>query len=98
MKSAFAIPASHPAFEGHFPDRPIVPAVVLLAEVLAVIRRATGSAADAWTLASAKFLAPVGPDSALELTHEESANGGRRFEIRAGGTLVASGAFARKSA
>jgi 3-hydroxymyristoyl/3-hydroxydecanoyl-(acyl carrier protein) dehydratase len=98
VKSVFAIPASHPAFAGHFPGQPIVPAVVLLAEVLAAVQHATGLAADAWTLASAKFLSPVGPDSALELVHEESANGGRRFEIRAGATLVASGAFTRKGA
>lgn len=97
MKTVVAIPASHPAFEGHFPGQPIVPAVVLLAEVMAAIQQATGMAAQAWTLASAKFLSPVGPDTALELTHEEGANGGRRFEIRAAGTLVASGTFARKA-
>ena len=97
MKSVFAVPASHPAFEGHFPGNPIVPAVVLLAEAMAVMQQATGLAAEAWTLASAKFLSPVRPGTALELTHEEGANGGRRFEIRAAGTLVASGAFARKA-
>ena len=97
MKNAFTIPASHPAFEGHFPGHPIVPAVVLLAEVLGAIHQATGLAADAWSLATAKFLLPVGPDSLLELIHEEGANGGRRFELRSGGALVASGAFAPRN-
>ena len=94
--SVLAIAADHPAFEGHFPGRPVVPAVVLLAEVLAAVAAATGRATPQWTVASAKFLAPVLPGVALELTHEAASGGGRRFEIRSAEGLVASGLLAAR--
>ena len=88
MKAPLAIPAGHPAFEGHFPGRPIVPAVVLLAEALASLDLAR------WSLASAKFLAPVLPGQALTLQRDEGADT-CRFEIRRGEALVATGVLAR---
>ena len=91
------IPADHPAFAGHFPGRPIVPAVVLLAEALAAIEAETAQPLRSWTLANAKFLVPVTPGMALTLTHEATA-AGRRFEIRSEGQLVASGTLAKASA
>ena len=92
-----AIPADHPAFAGHFPGRPVVPAVVLLAEALAQVAHATASAVDAWTVVNAKFVAPVGPGAALTLLHAPTPSGGRRFEFRQGDAVVASGALARKA-
>ena len=88
------IAADHPAFEGHFPGRPIVPAVLLLAEALAAIEEATAEPASGWTVASAKFLVPVTPGMPLAFAHESTA-GGRRFEIRSGEQVVASGVLAR---
>jgi 3-hydroxyacyl-[acyl-carrier-protein] dehydratase len=87
---SLAIAPDHPAFAGHFPGRPIVPAVVLLDEALAAVEAATGRAPQEWTLASAKFLQPVGPGTPLTLTHQ-AAGGARRFEIRSGERLIASG-------
>lgn len=93
VESALTIAQDHPAFAGHFPGRPIVPAVVLLAEALAAIEAATGRAPHEWRLSGAKFLQAVGPGARLTLTHEE-VRGGRRFEIRAGESIVASGTLA----
>ena len=90
-----AIAPGHAAFAGHFPGNPVLPAVVLLAEVLANVARATSIPVTGWTVSNAKFLAPVGPGVALELRHEPSA-AGVRFEIRAGAQVVASGVLARK--
>lgn len=88
------IPPGHPAFEGHFPGRPILPAVVLLAEALAAIESATGHAAQEWTLANAKFLAPVAPGTPLVLSHEATASGGIRFEVRSPAGVIAHGVLA----
>lgn len=96
VESVLRIPAGHPAFAGHFPGRPVVPAVVLLAEVLAAVEAETAKPPQAWTLASAKFLAPVGPDATLTLRHEETASGGRRFEVALDdGRIVASGTLSQ---
>ena len=59
------IAADHPAFAGHFPGRPVLPGVALLAEVIeAALARAARwrlRSAAAPRLAVVKFLAPVGP-------------------------------------
>ena len=38
MDYTFTIPASHPSLEGHFPNNPIVPGVVILDEVLNIVK------------------------------------------------------------
>lgn len=95
VSTSFVIAQDHPAFAGHFPGQPIVPAVVLLAEALAAIETATGRAPDEWRLSGAKFLQAVGPGARLTLVHEES-HGGRRFELRCGEAIVASGTLVAK--
>src|SRR5688500_2189392 len=93
METPIPIARNHPAYAGHFPGRPILPGVVLLAEALAAIALATGRAASRWSIASAKFPSPVTPGTALTLLHERHADGRVRFEIRAEGRVVASGAL-----
>lgn len=92
---AFEAQRDDPAFDGHFPGRPILPAVVLLAEAMDALERATGTDAHDWTLEAAKFASPVAPGTRLAIAHREDGTGRMRFEIRAGDRLVASGAFAR---
>jgi hypothetical protein len=41
---SFRVEPDHPALDGHFPGRPVVPGVVLLDEVLAAVTRETGLA------------------------------------------------------
>lgn len=94
MESALLVAADHPSAAGHFPGRPIVPGVVLLAEAMAAIAAATGRGPERWALSSAKFLHPVVPGTALTLAHEATPGRGVRFEIRAGDRVVASGALA----
>ena len=92
------IARDHPAFAGHFPGQPIVPGVVILAEALAAIERATGRSAERWEISQAKFLKPVGPGEALALHHEPLDSGSVRVEIRAGEALVANGVLAPRAA
>ena len=94
-ESALDVPAGHPAFEGHFPGHPILPGVVLLAELVAVVRSAFGGTAREWRVESAKFASPVAPGTRLALLSRDEAAGRVRFEVRAGTRLVASGVLAR---
>jgi 3-hydroxymyristoyl/3-hydroxydecanoyl-(acyl carrier protein) dehydratase len=88
-----AIAPDHPAFAGHFPDRPLLPGALLLAEVMEAARAAPGPArrlAAAGTLAAAKFLAPVPPGARLEIALQWD-EATLRFEATHAGTVVARG-------
>ena len=85
------IAADHPAFAGHFPGRPILPAVVVLMEVLAAIEARTGEPPQRWTIANAKFVAAIEPGQSLTISHTTTASAAIRFEVRSAGGVVASG-------
>ena len=97
METPIHVARDHPAYAGHFPGRPILPGVVLLAEALAAIALATGRAASRWSIASAKFPSPVTPGTPLTLRHEARPGGGMHFEILAEGRVVASGTLAPRA-
>jgi 3-hydroxymyristoyl/3-hydroxydecanoyl-(acyl carrier protein) dehydratase len=91
VRAALPVAADHPSFAGHFPGQPILPGVVLLAELLEAMRRHPATAA--WLgaqpqLTQAKFITPVRPGQALEAewTLPDRAGGRARFEIRLLGT------------
>lgn len=91
------IPADHPAFDGHFPGRPVLPGVALLAEVLeagAREPRLVDCIGSAPRLAVAKFLAPVGPGASLVIAFRL---GDRSIDWRIddGSRTVAAGQIAR---
>ena len=94
MKCPLELPAPHPALEGHFPDEPILPGVVLLDETLHAIERACG-AAGPWHVHSVKFLGTVAARAALVLEYEPTASGSVRFTVRDGERPVATGTLAR---
>nr|UXE46149.1 hypothetical protein Hi04_10k_c5801_00007 [uncultured bacterium] len=55
------VPASHPALQGHFPGRPVVPGVVLLDEVVAAIAQWQHQSFVPTGFPSVKFLQPLLP-------------------------------------
>jgi len=83
------IGAGHPALRGHIPGDPVVPAVVLLNEVLEAVReRSPGFVLTAIPLA--KFAHPLRPEVPFEITLE-GANTEVRFACHADGVLIAHG-------
>lgn len=85
MKRTLSIAKDHPAYEGHFPGRALLPGVVLLAEAMAALD------AGGWSVDNAKFLAPVEPGTPLTLAHEKLASGAVKFDIASPRGVVATG-------
>lgn len=90
------VACDHPALAGHFPGRPVVPAVVLLTEILARVEALTGEPPQRWTITTAKFFAPVMPGELLSFRHASASPDGFRFEVRAASGIVASATLARR--
>ncbi|MCQ6964005.1 MaoC/PaaZ C-terminal domain-containing protein [Aromatoleum toluolicum] len=91
-ESSVWIPDDHPSFAGHFPGRPILPGVVLLALATRALGEAIGRAVPPCGIASAKFLRPVGPGTELRIRLAE-AGANWRFDILAGEDCVATGSL-----
>lgn len=91
LAASFEVNRQHPAFAGHFPGRPILPGVALLAEVMERWLAQWPQALQAkWNFDAVKFLAPVGPGARLTLVVRARTRG-HAFEVTHGATLVASG-------
>jgi 3-hydroxyacyl-[acyl-carrier-protein] dehydratase len=91
------IAEDHPSFPGHFPGRPLLPGVVLLAEVLEAVLADPALAAAVGPephLAVAKFFVPVDPGAVLSLRFEATPRA-LRFEVSNGKRIAASGHFER---
>jgi 3-hydroxymyristoyl/3-hydroxydecanoyl-(acyl carrier protein) dehydratase len=88
VKQTLAIAKDHPAYEGHFPDHPVLPGVVLLAQAMAALAK------EGWNVETAKFLVPVEPGTPLTIEHETLASGAVRFEIASPDGVVATGSLA----
>ena len=89
----FSIPTDHPAFDGHFPGRPILPGVVLLSLVMQALAREPAlrdRLGATPVIDSVKFLAPVRPGARLVVQLAESGRG-VGFEVLDGARCVARG-------
>lgn len=85
------IAADHPAYDGHFPNFPVLPGAVLLDEVLSAIADERGGKLNVWQIASAKFLGTVRPGDALRVEFDAQAAGAISFSVLAAGRKVVSG-------
>ena len=98
LRQRIDIAVDHPAFAGHFPGRPMLPGVALVAEAMEAaasdpaLARAIGATPR---LSVVKFLEPVGPGASLDIALRLEA---RTVAFSIGdkaGRIVATGQFAR---
>ncbi len=89
------VPPESPAFRGHFPGRPILPAVAQLALVeqgLALESTAVAGSPSIAQISGLRLRRTVGPGDRLSLfLGAPTTSGGRRFEIRDEGGIVSGG-------
>ena len=95
-RATVRIPADHPALPGHFPGRPIVPAVVLLQCVLDEAERWLGKKLSVGGLPQAKFSAPLLPEQDAQLELRLTKNE-LRFSVTREAQVVTQGLFATGS-
>lgn len=86
----FTVTGDHPALAGHFPGRPIVPGVVLLAEVLDAVAVRTGMTAP-WRLHRVKFMALLPPGEDVTVTLDASSSQRVGFTCSVAGRTIAVG-------
>lgn len=93
FECSWIIPATHPAFPGHFPGRPILPGVVLLDQALRLADGLLPPGSTIRGLGNAKFFQPVVPGTPLRFRYAPPTATALSFEIRHGDQLVASGSL-----
>jgi 3-hydroxyacyl-[acyl-carrier-protein] dehydratase len=87
-----AISANHPSLPGHFPDAPLVPAVLILDEVLAALRDKRKDC-QLTAIRAVKFLHPLKPEQLFTICLSVSTrNAGEvNFCCRIGDRAIAEG-------
>ena len=83
----------HPSLSGHFPGHPVVPAVVILSEIMDAVRRNTTRSIVFSAIPHAKFLTPLAPGEELLIALQQEAEDTVAFTCRVGARLVAKGSF-----
>jgi 3-hydroxyacyl-[acyl-carrier-protein] dehydratase len=76
FSATLAVPADHPCLAGHFPGRPVVPAVLLLQLVQSALRQHLGEVVLEG-VPTAKFLLPLVPEQEFGLVLQIDAARGR---------------------
>ncbi|MGN0023965.1 MAG: hypothetical protein ACI351_00855 [Candidatus Avelusimicrobium sp.] len=77
----YFIPENFPAFEGHFPNNPLLPAVCQISLCADAASRQTGKRLEVKSVARAKFMRPLLPRTYLHLTLTPRADGKTLCEL-----------------
>ena len=90
MPASFVIAADDPCLDGHFPDRPVVPGVVVLDEALHLLRQRL-ALGEIVAIQQAKFLRPVLPGEQVDVACGTLRDGLLTFSCTVGDRAVAGG-------
>ncbi len=82
VKSRFVFPDDFVGFQGHFPDKKVLPGVCQIQSALAAVAKARGRQVVLKEIALAKYFAPVGPGEEIQCVCSDVAEAGE-FTIKA---------------
>jgi len=68
VRQRYVFSRDFPGFSGHFPGRPILPAVLQIMAASLLIEAATGQHLLPASIERAKFVNPIGPGALVEIT------------------------------
>jgi 3-hydroxyacyl-[acyl-carrier-protein] dehydratase len=87
-----SIPGEHPVFDGHFPGRPVLPAIAHLAVAAQALAAVTGREASISAVPFLRLRRPVAPGDVLDVSiSRPAADGSISFDIRRGEEWMSSG-------
>lgn len=86
------VDSGHPSLAGHFPGKPVVPAVVILERAMVEIDRVCPGCRVTGIL-HAKFLSPLRPGERMQLALRWKDAGSVRFDYSVGDKRIAVGEF-----
>jgi 3-hydroxyacyl-[acyl-carrier-protein] dehydratase len=94
LRAYFSFPPDFIGFQGHFPGRPILPAVCEVQAALAMLHAWRGERVRVREITMAKFAAPVSPDEEVRylcsVTMEDSHQALAKVTVAKDGATVAS--------
>ncbi len=74
FSKSFYVSQSFLGFEGHFPNKPVLPAVVQVIMAQMAINEATGQNIDLQEITQAKFSFPIEPENTITCTIKQKDN------------------------
>ena len=92
-EETITIDPAHPSLEGHFPGNPIVPAVVILGEVIEALRKTINDPMQVATIHYAKFVSSLKPREMLTIRLEIENKEEATFTCQVGSRLISSGSL-----
>jgi 3-hydroxymyristoyl/3-hydroxydecanoyl-(acyl carrier protein) dehydratase len=92
ITGSFTIPVDHPALPGHFPGNPVVPGVVVLANVIRILESAGLPPASMRSVRHVKFIEPLLPGQKALITVAAD-DAALSFGVTCDGRTIAKGAF-----
>lgn len=90
LSAQYRVAADHPALQGHFPGHPVVPAALLLRFVQRTLEAAGLRLA---AIDSVKFLRPVAPGDAIDVTLASQGDNRGSLLLRVADESVATGTW-----
>ena len=75
------IPEDHPAMPGHFPGHPLIPAVVIMDQVVVAFEAQFKTKLDVFSFPQIKFLVPMFPNNEFEIAFKEIKPGRIDFTV-----------------